>query len=793
MIVHSGVVTHTRGGLYANLHFHTRQFRRCFYETPAYSSLYTQQEKRPPIPPDTLRWTYDNLPTGQPLPGIPAPGSHAPEHYFPLYSRNSKAHRRWEKRHNRPNFVPGLLPYDPTDKWADQNHNTTLLLAAQTLRTALRSGEPHAILRSLIRLSFQADRTALTNILASMPANTFSEVLRCLDPKHFLHHYQRLHENIGPTTSKLLSLPKVDAISYHKFSSIFLSLIKEVVAARRQSHPFTAIDLRYTLRCARGVGDLKYAEDVWWALTTSGKGYLAPDIDCYNDLLGVICWSDTLHPIKRRRLRNIPWNFAPRSWVTPPVELEGHRLGERGIGNRVEVLFNDMVSTGQRGNEETFCHMIIGFGRERDFAAVESILKRVWNIDVQELLKYNANPQLSARSYPRDSPFYPSQQILYSIAHCYGSNNQVPTALAIIDFISSQYSVKPNMDAWHELLRWAYTLSRPTSRPPRRAYKHQPFFMSSSINSNAVMNLWNTMVSEPYNIKPSLEMYDLVVRSALSVRKLRDAEDLMEEGRSRHKIDVYKLGYLLEPLGKMRKGSMGYEKLARQAHFQQLQVRRNRLMIRRWVEKLLLTPHNSSLKKKLSWYARGIPRLVGNWMSFVPHRIEYPTATGHVRFWSGSFNSNRERVWRLRYGTEQGADRQEERRSRLPSGMNIVEPVPKLVSHSKRPFKNTSPERRRKQARKERIMVRFKIPELSIRRKFLPSKSSSGLWKAAMRMSKPSYVSKARAKELKMWQRYHKLRPRLLKKCTEVEKTLVRKVTSRSWLAGEEVKQKWRR
>lgn len=760
MIIHRSVPT--RGGL--TLHSSTRHFQRCFHAT---------RKKR---------WTYDNLPDGQPPPGMPAPGTHAPEHYFPLYSRNFLAHRRWEKKHNRPNLVPGLLPYDPTDKWADQNHSSTLLLAAQTLRAALRSGEPHAVLRSLIRLSFQADKTTLTGILTSMPANTFSEVLRCLDPKHFLHHYQRLHENISPTNSRLLSLPKVDAISYHKFSSIFLSLIKEVVAARRQSHPFTAINLRYTLRCARGVGDLRYAEDVWWALTTSGKGCLAPDIDCYNDLLGVICWSDTLNPVRRHRLRNIRWNFAPRSWVTPPVDLESsYRVRENGIGNRVQALFNEMVTSGQRGNEETFCHMIIGFGREWDFAAVESILKRVWNIDVQELLKYKPHSELSARTYPPDSPFYPSQQLIYSIAHCYGSNNQVPTALAILDFISSQYSVKPNKDAWHELLRWAYTLSRPTSRPPRRAYKNNPVTMNSSIPSESVMNLWKTMVSEPYNVKPSIEMYDLVVRSALSVRKLRYAEELMEEGRACHKKDVFKLGYIMKRIGKAQKDSQYYEKLARTAHFQQLQIRINRLTIRRWVKLLLSVPHSSSLHKKLSWFARAVPRLVGSWISFVPYRIDYPTATGRVSFWSGTFELNRERVWRLRYGTEQGWARKGKRRTRISSGVNIVELAPKWDGHSgrssRRKHKTTSLERRRKQRRKNRIVVQIKIPELSLpRRKSTSFDWSPALWKAALSITKPSCVAKERLRELRMWLRYQKLRPRLLERW---KGKLVRQVNAR--------------
>ncbi|CAG8952689.1 hypothetical protein HYFRA_00008931 [Hymenoscyphus fraxineus] len=645
----------THPGLRRPIKFHltTQQSASPFHEQTIRAKRRSRLPSRP--------WTYDNLTNVQLSPDIPAPpGLHAPPNYFPLYSRNRLAHKRWETRHRRPNFVPGLLPYNPEDdQWVKHGHSDAVSQVTKRLRSALRSGDPHSVLRSFVQLSSEADRTTLINILAWMPTTTFIETLRCLDPKHFVDRYHRLHEDIGYVRAAQLSLPQVDIVGHYKFCSLFLSLIRRVVDARRESYPFTILELRYLLRVARGIGNFQYAEDIWFALTPMGKGHLDPDIICYNDFMAVICWAPSRHPGKRRRLRNTAWNLAPRSWVQPPLDVQDFTIGPRGTAKRVSTLFQQMVASGQRGNEETFSHMIIGLGREGDIPAVESILQRVWNVNVPELTSTGGNSDLTARKWPPDSPFYPSQQLLYSIAHCYGSNNDIPTALTIIDYISSQYSVMMSKDTWYELLRWAYVLSRPSSRPLRSSYKWDTASIRNPIPSDAVLNLFRTMVSDPYNVKPNVEMYNLAVRAALFNRKLRDAEVLMEDGRIQHKKEVHNLGLLMDKMTILRERGQQddhqYDKLSRLLHLQQLTLRKNRLIIRKWVEKLSTTNHSSSLRRKLTWYAHTLPRLVNSWKSFMPYHIGYHTATGHVRMWTGSFGHNRARVWRLRYGTERTA------------------------------------------------------------------------------------------------------------------------------------------
>jgi hypothetical protein len=118
-----------------------------------------------------------------------------------------------------------------------------------------------------------------------------------------------------------------------------------------------------------------------------------------------------------------------------------------------------MVESGVPGNEETFRLLITAMGREGDLDSIANILKRVWQIDVEALLAADETSVPSARSYPEDSPFYPSNKLLFTLAHAYGTNNNIPLALRLVDYVSSQYSLPIPIEVWNELFQWTYVLS----------------------------------------------------------------------------------------------------------------------------------------------------------------------------------------------------------------------------------------------------------------------------------------------------------------------------------------------
>ena len=498
------------------------------------------------------------------------------------------------------------------------------------LYSALQTGNPHVVLKAVINL-VQKDGYAYTGeFFKSMPQNTFSEMLRCMDPKHFLARHQKLQMEFSPHYTKISGLPPIDRGGYYRFCTVFLSQVQGIMQARRREHPLSLVDFKYLLKCARAIGNGKLADGIWKTMTSaptsSHATNIVPDAECFNLYLGTKCLGDLLDPLLRFRLRIIPNNLMPRSWENRPYTLAGHHVGpDRGIKTDVSRIFMSMVQAGISGDEESFCLMMIALGREGDTASVTSILKRVWGIDVETLLNTDDDNAPPPKNYTRDSPFYPSKKLLYSIAHIYGINNAIPTALRLVDYVSRQYSVPIPLETWNELLQWTYVLSI-----KRLGHKHEDS-RAGQLPPSAVTNLWATMTAEPYNVKPTMEMYNRLIANLIQRERWGEAKQKMDDAYLVHKLAVRR--FIL--LRSTPSNSQGYEQRSRDLTFAHLQVKRSQEYIRRWI-RLIINEASLSLKYDSSWSAQDLPKFIEKWRMFLPRKVEYVISTGWVRFSSGS-------------------------------------------------------------------------------------------------------------------------------------------------------------
>ncbi|KAG0648809.1 hypothetical protein D0Z07_5055 [Hyphodiscus hymeniophilus] len=359
-------------------------------------------------------------------------------------------------------------------------------------------------------------------------------------------------------------------------------------------------------------------------------------------------WSDSSNPFLTNRLRVIPDNLEPRSWKKPPYTLQGYRVGpENGIKFQVSQIFRQMVHAGVPGDEETFCLMIMGFAREGDTNSVGLTLRRVWGIDVDALLAIDESEMQPVKPYALDSPFYPSAKLLHTISHAYSINNDLPTALRAVDYVSRQYNIEIPTSVWNELLEWTFILSK-------RRYGSRVEGDGTTIGQlppPAVSNLWNTMTSAPYNIRPTMQMYDKYICSLLQRQRFGEAKTIMSEARRQHIGYVRSLSrhhILLKTT--LKHSHPVSENRMRDLQFLKIRVMRNRAYIRKWV-RLLIFRASVSLKYNLNWSAHDLPRLLKGWNLFIPKRVDYPIATGHVRFWTDVVvdNGAQQRKWRVGY------------------------------------------------------------------------------------------------------------------------------------------------
>ncbi|TAQ86076.1 hypothetical protein B7494_g5597 [Chlorociboria aeruginascens] len=497
------------------------------------------------------------------------------------------------------------------------------------LYRSLKTGNHHMVLMATMNLIQKTSHLEhVSDIFRSLPPTTFSEILRCLDPKHFVGRYSDLAKELSINNAHHVGFPPVDPHGHYAFSLIFFSQIKGIIEARLEAgFNISLTDYKYLLKCARITGD-KSAVDAIWA--TLALKYV-PDTECYNHLLATKCWGDMKNPSQRHRLRIVPRNTAPREREYRPVPLQGHRIGQHGIKHEVSMIFHNMVKEGSAGNEETFCLMIVALAREADMVGIASILKRVWDIDVEAIINNESVSQ--AKPYPLDSPFYPTDRLLMAIAHSYGINNSIPTAIRLVDYVSQQYSLNISNRVWSELLERTYVLSL-----PRNSKSIESGNAIGQLPPQALSQLWATMTSEPYNVKPTIKMYDPYIKNLISRQRFGEAEIRMNEARA-----LYSCSY--QEWWKMKKNlSLQEAPISRQQHqdydFISLRLRIDKIHITRWVYKFI-SRGSRSLKYVDNWTSQKIPDFIRLWRHFQPYWIRYSHPTGAITFRTSSASLKR--------------------------------------------------------------------------------------------------------------------------------------------------------
>jgi len=507
----------------------------------------------------------------------------------------------------------------------------------RALNEAIRTGNPHSVLEALMRLVRIDGIYYMSETLQQMTPNTFSNLLHCLDPRHFVHRYSKLHREISQHTWKLLKLPPIHSSGYHNFSIVFLAQIHGILEARRWSSPLSLPDYKYLLLCTRHTGNSQVADVIWANMKKRG---ISPDVDCFNHYLSTKAWTERSNTFQRFQVRITPKNIARRSTKRPPKYLAGHRVGlDKGIKVEVSQLFRQMVNSGIPGNEETFCLMILALAREGDLPGIASVLNRVWGVSVDGLLSNTSESDLpSVKPYPRDSPFHPSKFLLISLAHAYGINNTLPTALRLVDYISRQYKIEIPMGAWKELLQWTFVLSVPRSG----VKKLSDGSTTGQLPREAVSNLWTTMTSPPYNISPTMEMYDRHITNLIYRERFGEVKERIEEGRNLHKALVSKIYNIHRYFPKHSRSDFITRKLA----YYHLKLSRSRLYLHRWVRRWIKMG-SKSLKYNETFTPQEIPNFLLKFNLFVPEVVKYKIANGEVQFYSGVTRLKEEVIWNI--------------------------------------------------------------------------------------------------------------------------------------------------
>jgi hypothetical protein len=200
---------------------------------------------------------------------------------------------------------------------------------------------------------------------------------------------------------------------------------------------------------------------------------------------------------------------------------------------------------------------------------------------------------------------------------------------------------------WRDLLEWTHILSK--KRYGSRV--EQDGTSIGQLPQEAVSNIWATMTSEPYNVHPTIEMYDKYLSNLLHRQRFGEMREVMKEARASHIKVVRRLSRAYIILrSTLQPGHAVSEKRMRDVQFLKMRVLRNRAYIRRWV-RLLIDNASRSLRHNPNFSSRDLPTILKDWNLFIPKRVDYPIATGQVRFWTDVVVDNgiQQRKWRTGY------------------------------------------------------------------------------------------------------------------------------------------------
>ncbi|PGH34986.1 hypothetical protein GX50_02226 [[Emmonsia] crescens] len=359
----------------------------------------------------------------------------------------------------------------------------------------------------------------IQSITYNLPDAAFAAALSLLTPSHFIEPHKKIHRRFHPAVAHAKGYKTLEMI-FDEFKQVLHFALE-----KRRAAGFRLGITEYThlLDCARSMGDADMADWLWHDMTVDK---IEPTTACYNHYMEVKAWHHAYVAKEKFNIRYTPWVYRKRSYSNRNPNYQGYRTGgEENVRQQVLRLFDEMVGKGQQPDEATYVNVMVASSREGHIVAVENVLKTVWNIDVETIMTREDPANIPpVTEFSPASPLHPTYRLLYAVAHIFGSNNDLSTALQLVDFISTHYKIPIPDSVWLELVEWSYVLSAKRWGPRARENS------VGKIPRETVRTLFDTMTSSPYNVKPTIPLYDMLITTYWSRSDLDHTLKYMREG-----------------------------------------------------------------------------------------------------------------------------------------------------------------------------------------------------------------------------------------------------------------------
>lgn len=514
----------------------------------------------------------------------------------------------------------------------------------KTFWTIVRDGQPDQVMDALMDPRFEG-------LVVSMPSSTFAEVLLLLSPAYFIEPFRALHRPLHPATVHVKGYKRLEVI----FEEFAHNLSAVVRTRRSAGHKLGLAEYTHLLHCASSIGDGLMAEQTWQSM---GQDDVRPDLSCYNHLMAAKVWDSAYTSPQKYRLRTTKHVYRKRGFVYPNPGWTGFGTKGRSVRKEVVRLLNEMVENGFQGDENTYIHVLTASARVGDSSGIKRLLKAIWNVDVDALLNREPDSVMEpVTPFPRTHPLFPTKNLLFAIAHTFGTTSEMLAALRTIDHISESYGIETTEEVWLELMERAFVLSRQRWGPDLEGKNR------GLLPSKFLSDMYETMISEPYNVRPTAAIHSMMGKAAWEKadlptfqHHLRAAYSLLKETRrERHLVRSKVADYIKNTRAsqgpKQKQGghvefsryrTRSFANAVYEYDILRLRSAQQAMIVGRLV-RLLLIKHDWDFpgKTEHAWERRLLPQVIEEWQDFLPDQIHYHT-TGGVVFRLGFTN------WRFR-------------------------------------------------------------------------------------------------------------------------------------------------
>lgn len=498
-------------------------------------------------------------------------------------------------------------PTIPVDSLLDLDYKTEL-------RPALGRKASDLVIRCL----FAAAQAHDMDFIGSIPAPMFTQILQLLEPSQFVAKLGTAHIELSTALAASINIAPMREVAF-EYNKTLLRILKN---RRMTGHLPTLEDYTLLLRSARLLGSHKMASIVWRSLLKDG---LQPSTQCFNSYMASLVWNGVHSAGSRHKVRVIPFFMMARSATHRDRRFMNYRIGDGGVKEDTMKAFGEMLAFGAVADHESFQILITACARDGDMNTVKAILQRVWGINVEAIMDGKDETTIAPKSFSDHSSIRPRPSLLFALAHAFGINNDVPSALRVVDFVARHYQLDITPETWSQLFEWTFVLA--SQRQPTSSE-------TGKLPKASVLSLWNTMTGSPYFIKPTLGMYSRLISNLVDRRWTSKIFEVMHEALPLHLADedtATNARRKLTAAIRRREVHTYIEAARHEWEYAHMIRTRNVFWLRRWIRQVLtsLNIRNVFDGHKAKCLLE-LPQVLWEWRRYVPRRVRYEIASGFV-------------------------------------------------------------------------------------------------------------------------------------------------------------------